>query len=167
MCSGKFSTSHHPDTKDVASWATDELVLRLATEIVFYRTDRNRRSCRVAIVFATETLKPPYIAAFRHVPQSPDVSAAFQPLVRHDPTSGTSHEPRLRRELHSRRLVVVYQIWIHSIDAASPPTTVSSFRSSISLLVSFSFLFIISRLVMTRSRPYPTNSVTHTYISNS
>ena len=33
----------------------DELVLRLATEIVFYCTDRNRRSRRVAIVFVTET----------------------------------------------------------------------------------------------------------------
>ncbi len=138
----------------------DEPVLRLATEIAFYCTDRNHRSRHVAIVFATETLKPPYIATFRHVPQSPDVSAAFQPLVRHDPTS---REPRLRSEPHSRRLVVVYHIWTHGIDAASPPTTVSSFRSSISLLVPFSFLFIISRLVMTRSRPYPTNLVTHTY----
>ena len=135
-------------------------MLRLATEIAFYRTDRNRRSRRVAIVFATETSKPPYIAAFCHIPQSPNVSAAFQPLVRHDPTS---REPRLHRKPHSRRLVVVYHIWTHGIDAASPPTTVSSFRSSISLLVSFSFLFIISRLVTTRSRPYPTNSVTHTY----
>ena len=140
--------------------SADEPVLRLATEIAFYRTDRNRRSRRVAIVFATETSKPPYIAAFRQVPQSPDVSAAFQPLVRHDPIS---REPRLRREPHSRRLIVVYHIWTHGIDAVSPPTTVSSFRSSISLLVSFSFLFIISRLVTTRSRPYPTNSVTHTY----
>ena len=70
----------------------------------------------------------------------------FSPLVRHDPTSC---EPRLRREPHSRRLVVVYHIWTHGIDAASPPTTVSSFRSSISLLVPFPFLFIISRLVTT------------------